>query len=199
MWTNFDIFGRNVTDKVSRQKTLYYATSNNLCFCTTWQKGETWKLHLSFKFVHCPNSTSCSIYFLQSFWLTTYTHAGVWLSKSCNQCVQLWAVGAWLRINKVESTAEVGLCYPHNAPVCCLLGFLLCKVMLKHYTVSKKVLTFLQCAAINARIASAVLVIALPSVCLSACSSVTRRYCVKMTACSTVQFALSDSKMCLVL
>jgi len=30
-------FGRNVTDKVGNQKTLYYATSNNLCFCTTWQ------------------------------------------------------------------------------------------------------------------------------------------------------------------
>jgi len=29
--------------------------------------------------------------------------------------------------------------------------------------------------------------------------SVTRRYCVKTTARSTVQFALSDSKMCLVL
>jgi len=34
-------FGRNVTDKVGNQKTLYYATSNNLCFCTTWQNGET--------------------------------------------------------------------------------------------------------------------------------------------------------------
>jgi len=29
-------FGRNVTDKVSNQKTLYYVTSNNLCFRTTW-------------------------------------------------------------------------------------------------------------------------------------------------------------------
>jgi len=38
-------FGRNVTDKVSNQKTLYYATSNNLCFCTTWWNGETRKLH----------------------------------------------------------------------------------------------------------------------------------------------------------
>jgi len=47
----------------------------------------------------------------------------------------------------------------------------------------------------NARIASAVLAIAIPSVCLS----VTRRYCVKTTARSTVQFALSDSKTCLVL
>ena len=32
----------------------------------------------------------------------------------------------------------------------------------------------------------------------SVCPPVTCRYCVKMTACSTVQFALSDSKMCLV-
>ena len=54
----------------------------------------------------------------------------------------------------------------------------------------------------NARIASAVLAIAIPSVCLSVCPSlclsITRRYCVKTTARSTVQFALSDSKMCLV-
>jgi len=39
---DFDIFfGRNVTDKVGNQKTLYYATSNNLCFCTTGQNAET--------------------------------------------------------------------------------------------------------------------------------------------------------------
>jgi len=37
------------------------------------------------------------------------------------------------------------------------------------------------------------------SVRLSVRPSVTRRYCVKTTARSTVQFALSDSKMCLVL
>jgi len=36
-------FGRNVTHKVSNQKTLYYATSNNMCFCTMWQNGETGK------------------------------------------------------------------------------------------------------------------------------------------------------------
>jgi len=34
---------------------------------------------------------------------------------------------------------------------------------------------------------------------LSVRPSVTRRYCVKTTARSTMQFALSDSKMCLVL
>ena len=55
----------------------------------------------------------------------------------------------------------------------------------------------------NARIASPVLATAIPSVCLSVRPSVrpsvTRRYCVKTTARSTVQFAPSDSKMCLVL
>ena len=47
----------------------------------------------------------------------------------------------------------------------------------------------------NARIASAVLAMAIPSI----CPSVTCRYCVKTNARSTVQFALADSKMCLVL
>jgi len=51
----------------------------------------------------------------------------------------------------------------------------------------------------NAGIASAVLAIAIPSVCLSVHLSFTRRYCVKTTARSTVEYALSDSKMCLVL
>ena len=50
-------------------------------------------------------------------------------------------------------------------------------------------------SARNARIASAVLATAIPSV----CQSVTRRYCVKTTASSTVQFVPLDSKMCLVL
>jgi len=33
-------FDRNVTDKVTNQKMLYYATSNNVCFCANWQNGE---------------------------------------------------------------------------------------------------------------------------------------------------------------
>jgi len=41
------LFGRNVTDKVGNQKTLYYATSSNLCFCTTWQNAETRKSHFT--------------------------------------------------------------------------------------------------------------------------------------------------------
>jgi len=42
---DFDIFGRNVTGKVGNQKTLYYATSNNLCYCITWQNWATRKSH----------------------------------------------------------------------------------------------------------------------------------------------------------
>jgi len=49
------------------------------------------------------------------------------------------------------------------------------------------------------RIASAVLATAILSDSLSVRPSVTRRYCVKTTARSTMQFKLSDSKMCLVL
>ena len=54
-------------------------------------------------------------------------------------------------------------------------------------------------SARKARIASAVLAIPIPSVRLSVCLSVTRRYCVKTTAHSMVQFAPLDSKMCLFL
>jgi len=54
-------------------------------------------------------------------------------------------------------------------------------------------------SARNARIASAVLATAIPSVCPSVRLSVTRRYCVKTTARSTMQFAPLDNKMCLIL
>jgi len=44
-------FGTNVTDKVGNQKTLYYATLNNFCFCTTWQNVETRKSHISLNWI----------------------------------------------------------------------------------------------------------------------------------------------------
>jgi len=71
------------------------------------------------------------------------------------------------------------------------------------FLLAKNLQSLLFTARRSARIAGAVLDTAIPSVCLSVCQSVrpsaTRRYCVKTTARSTVQFALSDSKMCLVL
>jgi len=78
------------------------------------------------------------------------------------------AVGNWQRWQKSEGCGKILLCTFYSEP---------------------------QCSRCNASIASAVLAIAIPSV----CPSVTRPYCVKRTACSTVQFALLDSKMCLVL
>ena len=54
-------------------------------------------------------------------------------------------------------------------------------------------------SARNVRIASAVLATAIPSACPSVRPSVTRRYCVKTTARSTMQFSPFGSKMCLVL
>jgi len=42
---------RSVTDKVGNQKTLYYATSNNLCFRTTWENAETRKSHISLNWI----------------------------------------------------------------------------------------------------------------------------------------------------
>jgi len=46
-------------------------------------------------------------WFFQSFWLTTHTHAAVWLPKSWNQCVQLGAVcwGSWFR-NQEKGSRE---------------------------------------------------------------------------------------------
>jgi len=58
---DFDIFWRNVTDKVGNQKTLHYATSNNLYFCTTWQNGETRKSHFSLKWTALHTQCTCAL------------------------------------------------------------------------------------------------------------------------------------------
>jgi len=65
-WYSFDahkwiriFFGRNVTDEVGNQKMLYYATSNNLCFYTTWQNAETQKSHTSLKWIVLHTQCTC--------------------------------------------------------------------------------------------------------------------------------------------
>jgi len=57
-------FGRNVTDKVGNQKMLYYATSNNLCFCTTWHNGET-RNHIFTQFDCVTHTMHLSAVFLK--------------------------------------------------------------------------------------------------------------------------------------
>jgi len=108
------IFGRNVTDKVSNQKTLYYATSSNLCFCTTWKNGETRKLpfHSNAVLVHCLNSTMLFDFFnilnSQLILMLLYDSLNLVISAFISELL-----GARFRINEVESAAEVGLCYTH--------------------------------------------------------------------------------------
>ena len=58
----FIFFGRNVTDKVGTQKMLYYATSNNLYFCITWQNAETWKSHISLNWIVLHTMHQCAIF-----------------------------------------------------------------------------------------------------------------------------------------
>jgi len=53
-------FGRKVTDKIGKQKSLYYATSSNLCFCTTWQNAET-RNHIFHLIVLCYTQCTCAL------------------------------------------------------------------------------------------------------------------------------------------
>jgi len=132
VWYNFDIlrervltfFGTNVTDKVSNQKALYYATSNNVCFCTTWQNGETRKLHFSLKF--CISALSEFIQSLLYFFsLFDSRLILTLLYDSLNLVVNALSSGCWetwFRRKEVKSAAAVGLSYMHNAyaPMRCL-------------------------------------------------------------------------------
>jgi len=58
---DFDIFGKNVTDNVGNQKMLYYATSNNLCFCTNWQNGGKRKSHFSLNWTVLHAQFTCAL------------------------------------------------------------------------------------------------------------------------------------------
>jgi len=59
---DFDIFGRNVVGKVGNQTTLYYATSNNLCFCTNCQNGETRKSYFSLNWIVLHTMHLCAVF-----------------------------------------------------------------------------------------------------------------------------------------
>ena len=79
---NFDIhkrisiiFGRDVTSKVGNQKKHYYATSNNLSLCTSWQNAKTQKSNFSLK---CCISRKCC-----SSWTVLHTQRSSW-KKNCH-------------------------------------------------------------------------------------------------------------------
>ena len=68
MWANGQRDGRHHQDG---QEMLCYATSNNLCFCTTWQNGKhencIFTRCISGILVHWQNSTSCCCCLTSSF------------------------------------------------------------------------------------------------------------------------------------
>jgi len=105
-------------------KRLYCATSNDLCFCTTWQNGETRKLHFSLiRFISALPEFNQLFVFLNVFDSRLILTL---LYDSLNLVINAFSwrlLGAWFRINEVKSAAEVGLCFTHNAPMRCLLGF----------------------------------------------------------------------------
>jgi len=56
------------------------------------------------------------------------------LCDSLNLVINAWGFWeAWFKRKEVESAAAVGLCCMHEAPLRRILGFLFCKVMLKHF------------------------------------------------------------------
>jgi len=63
--------------------------------CASALPGKKWNTKIAFftrALVHCQNVTNCCL--ISSTFLT---HAAVWLPKSCNQCVQLGAVGGMVQ------------------------------------------------------------------------------------------------------
>jgi len=111
-------FGRNVTDKVSNQKTLYCATSNNVCFCTTWQNGETRKSHFLLKccISALPEFNQLLLDFF-SFFDSRLVLMLLYVSLNLliNACSAPGCCGAWFRREEIDSAAAVGLRCMHNA------------------------------------------------------------------------------------
>jgi len=127
-------FGRNVTDKVNNQKTLYYATSIT---CASVLPGKMGNTKITF-FTRCISAFSEFSQLLLDFFnlfdprlIYTLLYDSISLVTNAFSSGLLWGT-TWFRRKEVESAAAVGLCCMHKAPVHCLLGFLFRRVMLKH-------------------------------------------------------------------
>jgi len=133
---NFDTRERSLiflAEILSSQKTLYYATSNNLCFCTTWQNGkhENCIFH---SLCALPEFNQLLLDFFNLFDARLIFQAAVWLPKSCNQFTQLGAVGGMVQekgsrercsrwtVLHVQRTSALSFGFPLSQ----------CNAMLKH-------------------------------------------------------------------
>jgi len=101
-------FGRYVTDKVSNQKTLYSATSNNVKFYTTWQNGETRKSHTLKCCISALPEINQSL--LDSFNLVDSRLILALLYDSLNLVINAFSSGlsgAWLRRKEVKAQQQL--------------------------------------------------------------------------------------------
>jgi len=116
-------FGRNITDKVSSEKTLYCATSNNLCFCTT---GKCGNMKIAF-FTQMQEFNQSLLDFFNLF------KSGLILTllyDSLNLVISVFSSGL---LRGMVQNKEMSRVLHAQCPVCCLLGFLFPQVMLKHW------------------------------------------------------------------
>jgi len=102
--------GKCITNKVSNQKRF---TMPLQITCASALHSKTAKHENRIFFTQMLYQCIARIelvppWFLQSFWLTTHTHAAVWLPKSCNQCVQLgcWGHGLWERKSRAPQQLD---------------------------------------------------------------------------------------------
>jgi len=140
-------------------------------------------LKCSKPFKVCTIFTACALMLYVRILLSALIHLSF-----CNSC--------WLHFS--ANNSRVGRWVLLDCCFYCIVHVLLiayCSCFLPSFWHQYSLALF-HYSARNARIASAVLATAIPSVCLS----VTRRYCVKTTARSTgAVCTVLDSKMCLVL
>jgi len=108
-----------VTDKASNQKTLYYATPNNLCFCTAWKTGKHKNRIFSLKCCISTLKKSRTDY-LNSNSLFDSQFILTLLYDFLNLVINAFSsglLGAWFRIKEVESAAAVD-CLARTMHVC---------------------------------------------------------------------------------
>jgi len=132
--TDFDIFRQKCCRQSKQSKDALLRHLKQLVLLHYLAKRETRNVHFSLKccITALPEFNQSLIGFFNLFdsrLILTLLH------DSLNLVINAFSsglLGAWLRRNEVEGTAEVGLCSLHNVPVCCLLSFLFCKLMQKH-------------------------------------------------------------------
>ena len=135
---DLDIFGRSATDKVSSQKNV---TMLRQIICASALPGKMGNTKIAF-FTRCIsalpefNQLLLDFFNLDFFSLFDSRLIVMLLSDSLNLVINVFSYGLLGGHGSGERKSRVlqqlDMSCTHKAPVRCLLGFLICKVMLKH-------------------------------------------------------------------